>query len=188
MRIRIAQLAAQLIAEHGIRDYGLAKRKAARQLGAPDSHSLPGNDEIEAALKDYQALYQADDHNDHLTRLRRQALEVMRALASFEPVLVGSVLSGTATRHADIEIEVDAESSKAFEHYLHNQDIDFKVRDRGDQVEYLLYSDPADVCVRLIPEKHRHSAGRGRGEAQQRMSLTQLASLLEESGSEVPAR
>lgn len=188
MRIRIAQLAAQLVAEHGIRDYGLAKRKAARQLGAPDSHSLPGNDEIEAALKDYQALYQSAAHGDHLSRLRRQALAVMQALAGFNPVLVGSVLSGIATRHTDIDIEVDAESSNSFEQYLHNQDIDFKVRDRGELVEYLLYSDPANVCIRLVPERQRHSGGRGRGEIQQRMTLSQLAALLEQEGSGLIAR
>ena len=33
-REAIAQLAARLIAEHGIGDWSLAKRKAARQLGA----------------------------------------------------------------------------------------------------------------------------------------------------------
>ena len=32
-RTRIAQAAARLIAEHGITDWSLAKRKAARQLG-----------------------------------------------------------------------------------------------------------------------------------------------------------
>lgn len=178
MRIRIAQLAAQLMAEHGIRDYGLAKRKAARQLGAPDSHSLPGNDEIDAALKDYQALYLARDHDDHVATLRQQALAVMRALARFEPVLVGGVANGSATRHADIEIEVLADSGKDFEQYLLNQDIAFKIRDKGEQAAYLLYSDPADVWIRLMPARHRQAGTRQRGEQQQRLSLEQLESLL----------
>lgn len=178
MRIRIAQLAAQLMAEHGIRDYSLAKRKAARQLGAPDSHSLPSNDEIDAALKDYQALYLAQAHDDHVATLRRQARAVMRALARFEPVLVGGVARGSATRHADIEIEVLADSGKDFEQYLLNQDIAFKIRDKGDQMAYLLYSDPADVWVRLIPTRHRQASGRQRGETPQRLSLEQLEALL----------
>ena len=62
MRERIAQLAARLIAEDGMQDYGMAKRKAARQLGAPDSHSLPNNSEVEQALREYQALYQKEEH------------------------------------------------------------------------------------------------------------------------------
>ena len=49
-RSGIAQVAARLIAEHGIADWSLAKRKAARQLGLPERAALPGDDEIEAAL------------------------------------------------------------------------------------------------------------------------------------------
>lgn len=178
MRIRIAQLAAQLMAEHGIHDYGLAKRKAARQLGAPDSHSLPGNDEIDAALKDYQALYQADAHSDHMAALRWQALAVMQALARFEPVLVGGVANGTATQHAAIEIELQADSGKDFEQYLLNQGIAFRVRDKAEQSAYLLYSDPADVWIRLMPLRHRQTSPRQRGDHQQRLSLEQLEHLL----------
>lgn len=178
MRIRIAQLAAQLISEHGIHDYGLAKRKAARQLGAPDSHSLPGNDEIDAALKDYQALYQADAHSGLVASLREQALAVMQALARFEPVLVGGVANGSATRHADIEIELQADSSKDFEQYLHNQGISFRVRDRGEQTAYLLYSDPADVWIRLVPARHRQASARPRGDSPRRLNLEQLEHLL----------
>ena len=44
MRERIAAAAARIMAEEGIDDFALAKRKAARRLGAPDSEALPGND------------------------------------------------------------------------------------------------------------------------------------------------
>ena len=66
MRGRIAHLAARMIAADGVSDYGLAKRKAARQVGAPDSRNLPTNLEIEDALRSYQALYQADEHPEQL--------------------------------------------------------------------------------------------------------------------------
>ena len=46
-RARIADLAARLIAEHGLADWSLAKRKAARQLMLPERTTLPGDDEIE---------------------------------------------------------------------------------------------------------------------------------------------
>jgi len=42
-RARVADAAARLIMEHGISDYGHAKRKAARQLGLPQGASLPSN-------------------------------------------------------------------------------------------------------------------------------------------------
>ena len=75
MRRRIAHEAARLIALDGSLDYGAAKRKAARTLGAPDSRALPDNQEIEAALRSYQALYQAEEQNGHLALLRQVALE-----------------------------------------------------------------------------------------------------------------
>src|SRR5438270_11760680 len=62
MRARIAAAAARLMAEDGIDDFALAKRKAARQLGAFDTQSLPRNDEMEAELRAYRALYQAEGH------------------------------------------------------------------------------------------------------------------------------
>ena len=58
IRSAIAVHAARLMAQDGIEDYGLAKRKAARRLGAAGTEALPGNDEIEAELRDYLALYQ----------------------------------------------------------------------------------------------------------------------------------
>lgn len=179
MRIRIAQLAAQLMLEHGIRDYGLAKRKAARQLGAPESHSLPGNDEIEAALRAHQALYRPDEHKTVLRALRRQALAVLESFARFDPVLVGGVLNGTASRHSDIEIELYADSSKDFEHHLLNEGIAFKVKDRGGSQVYLLYAEPADVWVRILPPEGRHAGGRGRPDGPRRMNAKQLAALLQ---------
>ena len=55
-RERIAQVAARLILEHGITDWSLAKRKAARQLMLSERDGLPGDDELEAALTEHQAL------------------------------------------------------------------------------------------------------------------------------------
>lgn len=180
MRIRIAQLAARLMVEHGIRDFALAKRKAARQLGAPESHSLPGNDEIEAALRAHQSLYRPDEHRLLLQALRRQALEVLQAFQRFEPVVVGGVLNGTVSQHSDIEIELYADSSKDFERHLLNEGIEFKVKDRNGQGVYLLYSEPADVWVRILPAENRHAGGRQRQDGPRRMNAKQLSQLLQD--------
>ena len=61
MRERIAHQAARIIAEDGLQNYASAKHKAARQIGAPDTHNLPDNDEVERALRDYQAIFQRDE-------------------------------------------------------------------------------------------------------------------------------
>jgi hypothetical protein len=76
MRSHLAYLAARLMAEDGIQDYGAAKRKAARQAGVPDTRELPDNQEIEAALKTYQSLYQAQEQPAILRGLRETAIQI----------------------------------------------------------------------------------------------------------------
>ena len=100
-RQRIAHEAARLMVEHGIRDFHLAKRKAAEQLGA-DSRDLPRNDEIERERDTYRRLFGGDEHPRRLDALRRHALEAMRLLDPFRPRLVGPVLSGAVDRHSEI--------------------------------------------------------------------------------------
>ena len=56
LRQHVAAAAARIMAEEGVDDYAQAKRKAAKRLGATDSQSLPGNEEIEAALRSYELL------------------------------------------------------------------------------------------------------------------------------------
>lgn len=123
-REHIAHLAARLMAEDGIEDYALAKRKAARQAGAPDTRQLPDNDEIEAALKAYRGLYQRQ-HPAQLRELRQRALALMKEFERFNPCLTGSVLNGSAGRFADIHLQLFAEPQKAVELELLNKGIRF---------------------------------------------------------------
>jgi hypothetical protein len=121
MRTRIAAVAARIMAEDGIEDFATAKRKAARQLGAGDTQSLPNNDEIEAELRVYQSLYQGEEQRERLRYLRSQALAAMEQLAEFKPYLTGPVLKGTAGRYADIDLQVFADSGKELELFLLNR-------------------------------------------------------------------
>lgn len=130
MRERIAQLAARLIAEDGINDYALAKRKAARQLGADDSQNVPNNREIEQALKAHHTLFAGADHPARLKDLRAEALRVMDVFAAFNPHLAGSVLNGTAGRYAAIELVLFTDEVKDLEFFLINQGIPFKSGER----------------------------------------------------------
>jgi len=125
MRIRIAAAAARLMAEDGIDNFALAKRKAARQLGAAATESLPTNDEIEAELRDYRALYQADEHPERIAELRRVALEAMRALERFSPYLTGPVLKGIAGPYAEIDLQLYPDSAKDVELFLLERNIAF---------------------------------------------------------------
>ncbi len=109
LRRALAQEAARIMAQHGIHDFLTAKRKAAERLGVADASALPRNTEIEDALAEYQRLFDPGGHELTLEAQRRAALHAMLWLSQFEPRLVGPVLSGTATEHADIQLHVFAD-------------------------------------------------------------------------------
>jgi len=121
----IAHLAARLMAEDGIEDYALAKRKAARQAGVPDMRQLPNNEEIDAALRSYRELYQ-QEHPAQLRELRLLALEVMNELDRFNPRLTGSVLTGGAGKNAGIQLQLFTDNAKTVEHLLLDRRTNFR--------------------------------------------------------------
>jgi len=129
MRERIAAAAARIMAEEGVDDFALAKRKAARRLGAPATEALPANDEIEAELREYLALYQADEHPERIAGLRRVALEAMRAFERFSPYLTGPVLEGLAGPYAEIDLQLFPESTKEVEIFLLDRGIAYEATD-----------------------------------------------------------
>jgi hypothetical protein len=112
LRRRIALEAARLMSESGIRDFALAKRKAAERLGIFDEGSLPKNAEVEDALREHQRLFQAEEHPQLLRALREAAREAMEFFARFEPRLVGPVLEGTADRHSAVCLHVFADAAE----------------------------------------------------------------------------
>src|SRR3990172_11805202 len=126
MRARIAVVAARIMAEDGIEDFALAKRKAARQLGAGDTQSLPDNDEIETELRVHQSLYQGEEQRERVRFLRSQALAAMERLADFKPYLTRPGVKGTAGRYADIDLQVFADSCKELEIFLLNRTIPYE--------------------------------------------------------------
>jgi hypothetical protein len=164
-RERIAHLAARIMAEDGIEDYGLAKRKAARQAGAADTRQLPDNEEIEAALRTYRELYQQQ-----------------------HPHLTGSVLNGNAGKFADIHLQLFAESNKAVEFAL----IDRGVRYQTAAVHLYAGEIPLDAAVLsfereavtihltlLSPRERRLSIKTGKGgRAIERANQQAVAALL----------
>ena len=125
-RTLIAQAAARLVAEHGITDWSMAKRKAARELGLAPGVALPGDDEIEDALGSYHALFGGEEHEAQLRAQREEALTWMRNLAAFEPRLTGGVAAGWATETSGIRLELDAESAKAVELALINAGLRYR--------------------------------------------------------------
>lgn len=180
LRREIAALAARMMAEDGISDFGFAKRKAARQLGATESDALPNNAEIEAELRAWQALYQDEEQAERLFEMRQAAVGVMRLLADFRPYLTGGALDGTAGRYSELEIELYPESAKEVEIFFLNRDFAYEHREprrpAPGMPEAILSFDWEDVPVRLsiFPAGAERSARR-----QERARLPQVEALLE---------
>ncbi len=188
LRRHLAYIAARMIAEDGIADYATAKQKAARQAGLADSHVLPDNDEIEEALREYQGLYQKDDQPQHLRRLREVAVMVMREFDDFRPALVGSVLSGTAGQHSDVNLQLYTDDPKALSMFLLNKRYRFeegsKRVQRGgrfDEVPQIsLEFDDVTVMMTVLDSDDERSAARLRAddEAPLRARLADVEALL----------
>lgn len=190
LRRHLAYIAARMIAEDGVADYATAKWKAARQAGLEDANLLPDNQEIEAALREYQGLYQKDDQPAQLRRLREVAVKVMRDFADFRPVLVGSVLAGTASQHSDVNLQLFTDDAKALTMFLLNRRYRFeegskRVR-RGEQVEDVpqIHLEVEGVTVTLtvlgLDDERVSPKPRAEGDAPLRARLSDVEALLRE--------
>ncbi|HEX7814893.1 hypothetical protein [Dyella sp.] len=157
-RLRVAQEAARLMSEHGIRDFHHAKLKAAERLGIHDAQALPRNHEIEQALREHQRIFHAKSHPQLLRERREAAVEAMRFLADFEPRLVGAVLEGTADTHSAVCLHVFSDTPEEVTLFLQERGVPVEVQTRrlritrDEQAEYtvLLFSAdglPFDLTV-----------------------------------------
>ena len=191
LRRHLAYLAARLMAEDGGLDFGAAKWKAAREAGLEDANLLPDNREVEAALRDYQSLYQKDGQPARLRRLREVAVRVMREFADFRPVLVGSVLSGTAGQHSDVNVQLFADDPKMLTIHLLNKRLRFEESTRrmrrGDHVQDVpqihLEIDDTPVTLTVLDRDDERVVGRARAdEPPQRARLAEVEALLASSG------
>ncbi|MGB5256131.1 MAG: hypothetical protein WBN07_05085 [Woeseiaceae bacterium] len=112
-RTLVAQEAARIIVDHGVRDYRLAKQKAADRLGILGRGALPGNAEVEAAVSEHLEIFGGESHADHLRLMRVAALSAMELLSAFSPRLVGPVLVGTADENSAVNLHLFADSAES---------------------------------------------------------------------------
>ncbi len=129
-RLLVAQEAARIIVNQGIRDYRAAKLKAAERLGMSSRGSLPNNAEIEQALGEHHQLFGGDSHTDLLRSAREAALSAMQMLSSFEPRLVGPVLNGTADANSAVNLHVFADSPEAVAMQLDSMAVSYRPYER----------------------------------------------------------
>jgi hypothetical protein len=119
---QVVQEAARLLAQGEAIGLDDARRKAVMRLGVSLRH-LPDNAVIEQALVQYRFLFQADSHAAQLRHLRQTALQAMRLLARFDPLLVGPVLAGTAPPHSPVHLHLFADTPEVVALFLLEQHI-----------------------------------------------------------------
>jgi hypothetical protein len=129
-RQMVAQEAARIIVDHGIRDYRVAKIKAAERLGLSTRGSLPRNVEIERAVSEHLQLFSGDSHAEFLRKMRVAALSAMGLLAPFTPRLVGPVLHGTADANAPVTLHVFTDSAEAVALWLSELGVNYRPYER----------------------------------------------------------
>jgi len=136
----LAQEAARIIVDQGVRDYRAAKIKAAERLGFNTRGSLPRNAEIERAVGAHLQLFGRESHADFLRIMRHVALSAMELLQSFAPRLVGPVLNGTADPNSAVNLHVFADSPESVAVALTDLGVVYrayerKLRSRRDNAE-----------------------------------------------------
>jgi hypothetical protein len=186
----IAATAARLIVEEGL-EYGPAKRRAVRQLGLDGQRgaALPSNEEVEAQVCDYLALFRADTQPRELALLRDIAALWMQRLAEFHPLLTGAVWRGTATRLSNVHLQLFCDDSKAPEIALINQNLSYDVGSapgpHGRPVDVLSLGhvcrelgEPVNVCLWVLATDDvrglRKPDARGRAERGDLAALRRL--------------
>jgi len=119
---QIAALAARLVVDEGM-EYGAAKRKAARDAGG--RAELPGNEQVEDAVREHIDLFCASTQPTELRALREAAVQWMERLAEFRPHLTGAVWRGTATRLSSVQLDLYCDDTKAAEIALINAGVHY---------------------------------------------------------------
>ncbi len=106
LKRRVAREAATLLYFGAEKEYKQAKDKAAQTLGA---HFLPSNLEVALELDKIAEEQEGPKRNERLIEMRKEALDIMKILGAFCPVLIGSVWRGTIKLGSDIDIAVYAD-------------------------------------------------------------------------------
>ncbi len=190
MRERLVQESARIMAEEGITDYHLAKRKAAGRLGAADTRNLPQNREIQAALAEYQRLFGGEVRDERVRRLLETAVEAMAFLERFRPRLVGAILDGTVGEFSEVHLHVFADTPEEPALFLMEHGIPFDTDERRYRFDeqyvfqpvYAFMADEMPVQVAVFDERALRQPPRSRvdGQPMRRASLDEARAMLTE--------
>ena len=128
IKLSVANLAAQLIMEDGIKDYLYAKKKAAKSLGINENANLPTNSQIDKAIDEFNKIFNPNIDIEFLQQFKTQALELMSIFKNFKPHLMNQLSQGIIPKFPEIKINLFADNLKDVEYVLLNSELsyDFK--------------------------------------------------------------
>ena len=128
IKLSVANLAAQLIMEDGIKDYLYAKKKAAKSLGINENANLPTNSQIDKAIDEFNKIFNPNIDIEFLQQFKTQALELMSIFKNFKPHLMDQLSQGIIPKFPEIKINLFADNLKDVEYVLLNSELsyDFK--------------------------------------------------------------
>ena len=145
IKVSVANLAAQLIMEEGIKDYLFAKKKAARSLGLNENVSLPTNSQIDKAIDEFNKIFNPNIDIEFLELFKTQALEIMSIFKNFKPHLMNQLSQGIIPKFPEIKINLFADNLKDVEYVLLNSELsyDFKeIKMNAKEGKYSIKSIP----------------------------------------------
>jgi predicted nucleotidyltransferase len=175
LKHRIAREAATLLYFGAEKEYKQAKEKAAQTFGV---HFLPSN-------------LEGPKRKERLIQMRKESLDVMRLLAGFSPVLVGSVWRGTSKQGSDIDIAVYTDEPEKITKTLESGGIRVlkktwtTVNKRGATLEsFHIYAETASEHGLEIVARNREEAGNKRkcetfGDEMKGLKIKELEKVLE---------
>jgi len=120
LKSRVAREAATLLYFGAEKEYKQAKTRAAQTLGA---HFLPSNLEVALELDRIAEENEGENRKERLMQMRKEALNVMKLLDAYCPLLIGSVWRGTIHQRSDIDIAVYADEPEEVVKILKTQGI-----------------------------------------------------------------
>lgn len=120
LKNRVAREAATLLYFGAEKEYKQAKTRAAETLG---THFLPSNLEVALELDKVAEENEGSTRKERLIEMRQEALVVMKMLANFCPLIIGSVWRGTIKVGSDIDIAAYSDEPQEIVNILQAQGI-----------------------------------------------------------------
>ncbi len=188
LKHRVAREAATLLYFGAEKEYKQAKTKAAVTFGV---HFLPSNLEIALELDKIAEENEGPKRKERLIQMRKEALNVMRLLGAFCPVLIGSVWRGTIKQGSDIDIAVYTDEPEEITGMLKAGGVRVlkkawtTVNKRGATLEsFHIYAETASKHGLEIVARSREDAGKKRkcetfGDELKGLNIKELQKILE---------